>query len=212
MQFYENQYYHLYNRTNNEEALFRSDENYLYFMKKYRFYLDDYLDTIGYCLMPTHFHFLIRVKPLATQTSDVFETSDVSTLGVGKYTTQTSDVFETSDVSTLISKGMHKLQMSYAKAFNKKYSRHGSLFQAHYNAKPVPSDRYLITLLTYIHQNPIRSGLTEKAEEWKYSSYQDYIDLRNGTLPKKDVIMDMIRKNELKELTEMEILNNELIR
>jgi len=62
MQFYENTYYHLYNRTNNEEALFRSMENYLYFLKKYRYYLDDYLETVGYCLMPTHFHSLVRVK------------------------------------------------------------------------------------------------------------------------------------------------------
>ncbi len=96
---------------------------------------------------------------------------------------------------------MHKLQMSYAKAFNKMYSRHGSLFQAHYNAKPVPNDRYLITLLTYIHQNPIRSGLVNKAEEWMFSSYQDYIDIRKGTLPSKELIMGMITKEELKEMT-----------
>ncbi|MBM2817241.1 MAG: hypothetical protein HW421_4003 [Ignavibacteria bacterium] len=62
MQFYENEYYHLYNRTNNDEALFRSRENYSYFLKKYRYFLDDLFDTIAYCLMPTHFHFLVRVK------------------------------------------------------------------------------------------------------------------------------------------------------
>ena len=116
------------------------------------------------------------------------------------------------EYSLEISKQIGILLRSFTRAFNKLWNRHGNLFNQKTNAKPVTNDRYLITLLTYIHQNPIRSGLTEKAEEWKYSSYQDYIDLRNGTLPKKDVIMDMIRKNELKELTEMKILNNELIR
>ena len=191
MQFYENQYYHLYNRTNNEEALFRSDENYLYFMKKYRFYLDDYLDTIGYCLMPTHFHFLVRVKSQANS-SDDFKSSD--------------------EYSLLISKQIGILLRSYTRAFNKMWERHGNLFNQKTNAKPVSNDRYLITLLTYIHQNPMRSGLSEKAFEWKYSSYQDYIDLRNGNLPKKDVILSMIRKEELIHFTENKILNNKLIR
>lgn len=49
MQFHSDEYYHLYNRTNNDEALFRCRENYLYFLKKYRFYNDTLLDTIAYC-------------------------------------------------------------------------------------------------------------------------------------------------------------------
>ncbi|MDT3741356.1 MAG: transposase [Candidatus Kapabacteria bacterium] len=201
MQFYENQYYHLYNRTNNEEALFRSDENYLYFLKKYRFYLDDYLDTIGYCLMPTHFHFLVRVKTFQTQHLE----QDGAHLQGGLHLNQLGGL-HLPNISKTISDKIGILLSSYTKAINRKYNRHGSLFQEHSKAKLITNDCYIISLLTYIHQNPIRSGLTEKAEEWKYSSYQDYIDLRNGTLPKKDVIMDMIRKNELRDLTEKRLI------
>lgn len=81
------------------------------------------------------------------------------------------------------------------------WHRHGNLFNQKTNAKPVPNDSYLITLLTYIHQNPIRSELVEKAEEWKFSSYQDYIDLRNGNLPNKEIILGIISKDELREMT-----------
>ena len=97
---------------------------------------------------------------------------------------------------------MQALQSSYTKAINKRYNRHGSLFQAHFNAKSVSSDEYLITLLTYIHQNPVRSGLVAKAEEWLYSSYQDYIDYRKGTLPSKELILGMINKEGLKDITD----------
>ncbi len=103
----------------------------------------------------------------------------------------------------MISDKIGILLSSYTKAINKRYGRHGSLFQNHSNAKPVPYDRYLITLLTYIHQNPVRSKLVDKAEDWKYSSYQDYIDIRNGTLPKKELILSMIKKEELREITEI---------
>lgn len=195
MNFYENTYYHLYNRTNNDEALFRCDENYLYFLNKFRYYLDEYIDTIGYCLMPTHFHFLVRVK----RQVDVPHFKSVAHLNAKS---MEKDVVHLENrISIKISNQIKTLLSSYTKAINKRYGRHGSLFQQNTKAKPVPSDRYLITLLTYIHRNPIRSNLVEKAEEWKYSSYQDYIDLRNGTLPKKDLILSMIKKEELKEMT-----------
>ena len=203
MQFYNNTYYHLYNRTNNEEALFRSEENYLYFLKKYRFYLDDYLETIGYCLMPTHFHFLVRVREIdglhlggGVHQKDYDGGKDGLHLGGGVHL-----------LSREISDKIGILLSSYTKAINKSYNRHGSLLQEHTKAKPIPSDKYLINLLTYIHQNPLRSGLVAKADEWLYSSYQDYINLRNGTLPSKELILGMIKKEELKELTEKRIFD-----
>ena len=190
MKFYENTYYHIYNRTNNEEALFRSEENYLYFLKKYRYYITEYLDTIGYCLMPTHFHFLVRVREVEEKPSEGLQPSEGS-----------------NSHSIIISRRIGTLLNSYSQAFNKMWNRHGNLFNQKTNAKPVPSDRYLITLLTYIHQNPFRRGLVKMAEEWIFSSYQDYIDLRNGTLPSKDMILGMIKKEELREMTEKIILN-----
>lgn len=68
MEIYPNQYYHLYNRSINNEILFKSNENYIYFLRKYRHYLEQLIDTYAYCLMPTHFHFLVYVK-----SEDVFK-------------------------------------------------------------------------------------------------------------------------------------------
>jgi REP element-mobilizing transposase RayT len=54
--------YHLYNHANGNINLFRSDENYRFFLEKYAKYVTPYFDTYAYCLMPNHFHFLVRVK------------------------------------------------------------------------------------------------------------------------------------------------------
>ncbi|MBK9571111.1 MAG: transposase [Chitinophagaceae bacterium] len=54
--------YHVFNRTSNREKLFLSDENRHFFLKKYTQHLSDYLDTYCWCLLPNHFHFLIRIK------------------------------------------------------------------------------------------------------------------------------------------------------
>jgi REP element-mobilizing transposase RayT len=57
-----NTLYHIYNHGNNKDNIFYREENYEYFLKKYFEYLFGYVDTFVYCLLPNHFHMLIRVK------------------------------------------------------------------------------------------------------------------------------------------------------
>jgi REP element-mobilizing transposase RayT len=54
--------YHLYNRTNNDETAFKQPDNYPYFLGKVAKYLPECLDIWAYCLMPTHYHLLVKVK------------------------------------------------------------------------------------------------------------------------------------------------------
>jgi REP element-mobilizing transposase RayT len=56
------EYYHIFNRGNNRNNLFYKKGNYEYFLRKYDEYLSDYIDTYAFCLLPNHFHLLIRVK------------------------------------------------------------------------------------------------------------------------------------------------------
>ncbi|MFA5835037.1 MAG: transposase [Bacteroidota bacterium] len=54
-------YYHFYNRSENQEVVFKENENYQFFLEHYKQYTQQHLSTIAYCLMPTHFHFLVKV-------------------------------------------------------------------------------------------------------------------------------------------------------
>jgi REP element-mobilizing transposase RayT len=82
------------------------------------------------------------------------------------------------------SKLMQAFSLSYAKAINKRYQRVGSLFQGRFQAIHVDSEEYLLHLTRYIHLNPVQANLVDKAEDWEFSSYQEYIELRRGSLPK----------------------------
>jgi len=62
LEFLQNNFYHLFNRSNNKEIVFKSRENFFYFLSKYHKYLSEFVETLAYCLMPDHFHFLIYVK------------------------------------------------------------------------------------------------------------------------------------------------------
>lgn len=78
-----------------------------------------------------------------------------------------------------VSSFMHSLNTSYVIYFNKKYSRHGHLFQERFHSEIVGSDRYNLALSAYIHNNPKDIvGYKGREEEYKYSSYGIYLRIR----------------------------------
>ncbi len=104
---------------------------------------------------------------------------------------------------TNLAQTMQKFTLSYAKAINKKFARVGSLFQGPFKAVQVNKDEYLLHLSRYIHLNPVQANLVRKPEDWVFSSYRDYIGLRNGTLIDNDVVMSQFaNKIEYKKFAE----------
>ena len=71
---------------------------------------------------------------------------------------------------------MKKINTSYAYWFNRKYNRDGHLFQDRYKSEPVENDRYLLTLVRYIHQNPVKIGYP--ISHW--TSYGDFFSNSAG--------------------------------
>ena len=167
------EYYHFYNRGNNRERIFYDRDNYLFCLERLGKYFPPVLDIVAYCLMPTHYHLLARIKH-----------------------NQTSEVSKTSEVSTGVSRAMMRFSVSYTKAMNKRYDRVGALFQGGYRSKHVGQNDYLVHLSRYIHLNPVMDGLVERPEDWRFSSYQEYIGLRNGTFPRPEIVVTQFRSGD----------------
>ena len=107
-----------------------------------------------------------------------------------------------------ISKFMHKLEMGYAKYFNRKYGRLGALFQGKFQAVHIKTNEYVLYLSGYANGN-IEIHKIAKAEEWNWSSYKDYLGLRNGTLCNKEIILSQFKNVEdYKKYVEMVIENS----
>ena len=58
--------------------------------------------------------------------------------------------------------------------YNVKYQRIGHFFQDRFRSEPVETDEYFMTVLRYIHQNPIKAGLCKVIDAYTYSSYKEY--------------------------------------
>jgi putative transposase len=203
--FLPDQYYHFYNRGNNRQAVFFERDNYWYFLRGIQKYLCGSMDVLAYCLMPTHYHLLVRVKPLP-QTSGLFKNSEA--LAAASIQPQTSEVFKTSEVlaaasfpqqtaevssvaaSRQVSLAMQKFGISYTKAINKRFGRVGALFQGQFSGKPIKHYAHLLSLCVYIHANPVKDRLVALPEDWEYSNYLDWIGLRSGALLNCDFIRE----------------------
>ena len=79
---------------------------------------------------------------------------------------------------------MKKLGSSYVYYYNWQYNRKGHLYQDRFKSEPVEDDTYFLTVLRYIHLNPIKAGIAGSLESYPYSSYSEYIDKANIINPK----------------------------
>jgi len=169
------EYYHIYNRGNSKQKIFRDKKDYNRFINLlflansensfnffnllkdghlYDFDRGETLVDIGaYCLMPNHLHILIAPKEEG---------------GVSKF--------------------MQKLTTAYVMYYNQKYERTGGLFEGKFKSQHLDSDRYLKYIFSYIHLNPVKlieskwkeTGLKNKnralifLKGYAFSSYFDY--------------------------------------
>jgi len=155
MNFQPGSIYHVYNQGNNKEPLFFNRDNYLYFLKKMRSSLIPYSDLLAYCLMPNHFHWLIKVK---------------------------DDLVEDKNLHHPLVRKIANLLSSYTQAVNKQQNRSGSLFRSKTKSKKIDDLYYALTCFLYIHQNPLRAELSINLDDWMFSSYRDYAGIRKGDL------------------------------
>ena len=137
----------------------------------------------------SYLFFLRRVRQYLVPVLDVVAYCLMPThyhLVVQIKTTKTSDV----------SRAMMRFSVSYTKAINKRHDRVGSVFQGAFQAKRVDSDAYLTHLSRYIHLNPMLAGHGAAPEEWEFSSYPEYVGLREGTLPKVETVLSHFQSRE----------------
>jgi len=76
---------------------------------------------------------------------------------------------------------MKRLCTGYARWYNCKYERSGHLFQNRYKSEPVEDDTYFLTVIRYIHNNPVKATLVKTPEEWEWSSCKAYYEVKENS-------------------------------
>ena len=89
---------------------------------------------------------------------------------------------------------MRRLGAMYVYWYNWKYDRCGHLFQDRYKSENVEDRNYLLTVLRYIHQNPIKAGIVNDIKNYRWSSYVEYTDKTGIT--DKSFILSIFGEND----------------
>lgn len=184
--------YHLYNRGDNKEIIFRDEHDYRAFLFRLGLCLGiekrdlneceitmspksrirvgnlelDSFKLHAFCLMPNHLHLLIE------------QCGDES-----------------------ISKLLLKVSTSFSKYINIKYKRVGHVFQDRFKSVCIEKNPQLMLVSSYIHMNPVKDSLVNKPEEYKWTSYNDFITDRKNPIVHKQFLTEVFgsTKNFIKE-------------
>jgi len=70
-----------------------------------------------------------------------------------------------------LSRGMQSLGRRYVRYFNDRYERTGTLWEGRYRTALIVDERYWLTCLRYVEMNPVRAGLVQVPESYRWSSY-----------------------------------------
>lgn len=183
-------FYHVYNHANGSDNLFVNPGNYQYFLRKYAQYVHPVAETFAYCLMPNHFHLLIRVREEA-QLLDFYRARFFEKLKK-KYEVSILQGFQTlgeleADSNQVLSKQFADFLNGYTQAFNKQQGRKGSLFRPNTRRKLVASDAYFSQLVLYIHYNPVHHGFVKNLEDWPFSSFHALMGNQMTKLSREEV-------------------------
>ena len=103
-----------------------------------------------------------------------------------------------------LSRIVKQIASRYAMYYNNKYEHFGHLFQDRFKSEPVDSYEYFLTLIRYIHQNPIAGKLCEHVVEYDWSSWREFTNASNrmSAVCSVQTILNRIPINELTELVD----------
>lgn len=100
-----------------------------------------------------------------------------------------------------ISRCMRHINGVYTQRFNREHEIDGSLFRGRYKAVCVADDQHLLEVMRYIHHNPVKAGLVNKLEDYRWTSHHGYLsNVKEWHWLHSQVLLNMLarRKGEQK--------------
>lgn len=176
-----NNKYHIFNQAVGNEKLFRNDDNYTYFLRKFNENISPIATTYCYVLIPNHFHFFIEIKG-KQEIYNHYVQIEKSKEKIS-YLNENELVYE-----DFVMQQFSNFFNSYTKSYNKRFNRKGALFIDYLRRTMISDVEYLRNIVLYIHQNPIHHNCSTTLEDWKYSSYKAFFSDKSSKIDRAEVV------------------------
>jgi REP element-mobilizing transposase RayT len=149
-------------------------------MGRYKKYISPVADTYAWCLMPNHFHLLLRIKE-ENEIVEVMRKTNLKNKNLqGFCKLNSDDKINKVNLGGLqhikfINQQFSNLFNSYTKSYNKFFNTRGNLFNQNFKRKVITDEDSIIRLILYIHNNPVHHKFTKEIGDWPYSSFHSYL-------------------------------------
>lgn len=174
--------YHVFSRANGCDKIFLDEDNYKFFLGRFKIHISPIADTFAYNLLPNHFHFLIRMKTVEEIKSHFFEKKK-------------NKQFDIEIVPEFIMERFGNLLNSYAKSFNRRNKRKGGLFLNTMKRVEILNDSDFASEVFYIHKNAVHHQYVTSIEKWLWSSYHSLIS-NSPTILKREELLNFFGNKE----------------
>ncbi len=174
-------FFHVYNRTNNYELLFRGPHNKTHFLNLAEERLSYLLDFYSWCLLPNHFHFQVKTKSIESALDHLSKIASTKlTLTEARFLRGERSFEE------LTLRAWTAVFQSYTEGFNTMYKRKGNLFYSSCKRVDIESEEHFRKSMVYIHTNPVKHGLIEDFRQYEWSSWNQYMSQGRTIIPKEE--------------------------
>lgn len=110
-----------------------------------------------------------------------------------------------------LTKYMHKINTSYGIYFNKNRRRVGYVYRDRFKTQVINDEKHLYNCIIYIHNNPVKANICQNANEYRYSSYKEFLHKENEDFMVK-IFKDRnqyIQSNKAENLIDMSFIEDE---
>jgi REP element-mobilizing transposase RayT len=166
--FKEEGYYHIYNRSNGKELIFKYAEDANEFLKRFSELVAPYCDVLAYCLMSNHFHFVLYCKPI----------DEVLKERVAKENSNMAKMFleNQATYNDFLVAQFARLFLGFSKYYNLKFKRNGNLFQKKFKRIQQKTLTKVVSRICYVHHNPLHHDAASFYDGYQFSSFNAYLN------------------------------------
>jgi putative transposase len=166
-----NSSYHIFNHANGFENIFTDDENYRFFLDKYKQYITPIAETYAYCMLPNHFHLVVRIRRKEVIEELIRNKNNFPKVSFDFEKVREEVNISNDDIEKYLSKQFSNFFSCYTQSFNRMYKRMGSLFIKNFKREIILDKEYFMNAVVYTHRNPIHHGFCKRYSDWSYTSY-----------------------------------------
>jgi REP element-mobilizing transposase RayT len=137
-----------------------------------------FTEVLGFCIMGNHFHLLVRMIPESHFSDEEIKDRYVTYYGSNQeFSEEKVPGFRLKWAS--LSEFVKEIKQTFSRYFNRRHNRRGTLWGERFKSLIVENGETLINCLAYIDLNPIRAGIVERPEDYRWNSIGYHVQTEN---------------------------------